>query len=102
MSFTMGRGRLAGAAVAAPVAVRKDSATIGTRQQLHFITGAGILLDVRDDAVTGEIDITITVAGTPPTLPADWGLVTDAPPASSFDLGSVADAATSSLDWGSL
>ena len=85
------------------VAIRKNSGSVvGTRPQINFIAGTGIILTVTDDPATGEVDVTITVADTPPALPGDLGLVTDTPPADSFDLGTVTDAVSAFLDWGSV
>mgnify|MGYP000081267811 CR=1 FL=1 len=93
------------AAVAASsgVSVRKDSGSVvGVRSQINFVAGTGIILAVTDNPGSGEIIVTITVAETPPAIPADLGLVTDTPPASSFDLGAITDAYSSTLNWGSL
>lgn len=45
------------------VAVEKAGAAIGTRSTLNLIEGANITLTVADDAVDGEVDITIAAAG---------------------------------------
>lgn len=48
----------------AGISVRKNSVTlVGTRPQINFIEGSNITLTMADDAITGEIDITIAAAG---------------------------------------
>lgn len=46
------------------IRVRKNSVTlVGTRPQINFIEGSNITLTMADDAITGEIDITIAASG---------------------------------------
>ncbi len=52
------------AAAVGGVAIRKNTgAVVGTRPKLNFIEGTNVTLTVADDAVAGEVDVTIASAG---------------------------------------